>query len=215
MLPHEAEQARTTLGLNRVELAVEKNVTPDAVAAWEAGRIEVPERIAIDLRWRVARKERIAALASSGLPACPWVAEFEKETIPTKLDDHTNRVMRLVEHTKSCEVCRSREHYLDERFGPMPPAPREGWVGVLTLTVERIQKLPAWAQPAVTGAIMFVAYSLLRLVFMLPAIARDPRHGLPTAALGILASGSIGAVVGFLYGVVQRFRNNRAAQRAA
>lgn len=209
MLGPEAEQARNTLGLRRVDFAVEKSVTPEVVEAWETGRIKVPERIAIDLRWRLARKERMEALASSGLPECRWIADFENEAVPAKSDQRNKQLERLIEHTQSCAVCGAREKYVTERFGPMPPAPREGLLALIMPIAERIQKLPPWARPAATGATIFVAYSLLRLLFLLPTIVRDPGRGILTAATGILASASLGAVLGLLYGFFQRLRKQK------
>jgi transcriptional regulator with XRE-family HTH domain len=215
MLGHEAEEARNSLGLRRVDLAVEKGVTPDVVEAWETGRIKVPERIAIDLRWRLAQKERLEALASSGLPECQWIADFEHEAVPAKSDQRRKRFQRLVDHMQSCAVCNAREKYVTEHFGPMPPAPREGLMAIIIPIAERIQKLPPWAQPAATGATFFVAYSLVRLLFLLPAIARDPAHGILAAATGILASASLGAVLGLLYGFFRRSRKQKTADRVA
>lgn len=215
MLGHEAEQARISLGLSRETFAVENNLTGDIVAAWESGRIKVPRHIATDLRWRVAREERLAALAASGLPDCDWVLGFEREPVPDKLEAQAKHMERLVEHSKSCPVCAARDGYIAERFPPMPPAPRKGWLALVLPIAERIQQLPAWAQPAATGASLFVAYSLFRLLFLLPQIVREPSRGLLVAVEGILASASIGAVVGFLYGAYQRIRDRRASRRTA
>jgi transcriptional regulator with XRE-family HTH domain len=212
----EATAARVALGLSQDDLAATSNMTPAVVAAWEADRIKVPRSIAVDLNWRVARDQRLAALASSGLPECQWIAAFEAEPTPDKLEAQTAQLEKLVAHSKTCEVCKAREAFVTERFPPMPPAPRpSGWLGLVMPIAERVQQLPSWARPAATGALIFIAYSLLRLIVLLPAILRSPLSGLLTAAAGIAASGSIGALLGFLYGQYRRLRGRRSARRVA
>ena len=126
MTGSEALAARCPLGLSETDLAVETGTTPSAVAAWEVGKIKVPRHVAVDLTWRVARNERLAALEASGLPECAWARTFEAEPIPEKLDAQTKRLDRLIDHSKTCEVCRARDNFIEGRFPPMPPAPRHG-----------------------------------------------------------------------------------------
>ena len=211
MIASEARAARIALGLSEEALAAETNTTPAIVSAWETGRIKVPRQIAVDLTWRMAQVERFAALENSGLPECSWVAAFEAEPDAEKLGAHNARVDRFLAHHKECEICKAREAYIADRFPPMPPAPRDGWVAIVMPIAERVQRLPAWAQPAATGAILFVAYSLFRLIFLLPSIIRSPREGIPTAIAGIAISASIGAAIGFLYGQYRRWRERRSA----
>ena len=187
MKAFEARIARESLGLTREQLAAETNTTPSAVAAWEEDRVGVPRHIATSLRWRVAVHERQAALADSGLPACAWMIAFEKEPEPTHIDEQSTRHDRLLDHVKACEICAAREAFVSERFPPMPPAPRPGWLGVVVPIAERIQRLPRKAQAPAIGAILFAAYSLLKLFLLLPSFARRGVAGLLTAAEGIAA----------------------------
>lgn len=93
----------------------------------------------------------------------------------------------------------------------MPRAPVRGWLAVAVPIIDRIGRLPAWARPAATGAVLFTAYSLLKLLFLIPAIARDPLRGSLTALGGITVSATIGAVLGLLYGQYRRWRDGRTS----
>ena len=215
MIASEARAARLALELSEVALAVETNTTPAAVAAWEDGRIEVPRRVAIDLTWRIARIERVAALAASGLAECSWVPAFEAEPVPRKIEAQTAHFERLLEHNKTCDLCRARQAFIAERFGPMPPAPRHGWMVIVMPIVERLRRLPPRAQPAVIGAILFAVYTLVRVIFELPTLVRGPFSGLLTAITAVLVSASLGAVLGFFYGLYRRARTRESARPAA
>jgi len=207
----ESRIARESLGLTREQLAADTNTTPAAVAAWEEDRIGVPRHIATSLRWRGAIHERQAALADSGLPTCAWMDAFEKEPEPTDIDERSSRHDRLLDHVKACKLCAAREAFVSERFPPMPPAPRPGLLGVVVPIAERIQTLPRWAQAPTIGAILFVAYSLFKLLLLLPSFARRGVAGLLTAAEGIAASAALGALAGFLYDLYRRRRDAAAS----
>ena len=215
MTASEAREACLALKLSEDALAAETNTTPALVAAWESGRIEVPRHIGVELTWRVAQAERLAALEVAGLAQCAWVEAFEAEAVPAKLAEQSARLDRLLAHEKSCDICKARDAYVAEHFPPMPPAPRPGWMAIVAPIVAWVESLPRWARPAAGGAIAFGAYSLFRLIFLVPAIVRSPKVGVPTAVEGILLSVSLGAVLGFLYGVYQRLREGWAARRTA
>jgi hypothetical protein len=211
----EARHARLSLKLRPVDLAVEVGATPDAVSAWEEGRIRVPKHVAEHLRWRMAGLERAQALERSGLPECGWIRSLQDRAEPENMEAHTRQLEELNAHVSTCEVCTAREAYLAERFPPMPRAPVRGWLAVALPILDRIARLPAWAQPAAMGAVLFTAYSLFRLLFLVPAIARDPLRGSLSALGGITLSASIGAVLGLLYGQYRRFREARSSRRTA
>lgn len=209
----EAQQARLTLGLRPEDVAVEVSATPDAVVAWETGRIRVPTHVATHLAWRLAVFERENALRSSGLAECDWLRAFENRPEPSGMNAHNRHVEELTTHLKTCETCRTRETYVSERFGPMPRAPLRGWLAIAVPIFDRINRLPAWARPAATGAVLFTGYSLFKVIFYIPTIARDPVRGSLAALGGITASASIGAVLGLLYGQYRRIREERLARR--
>ena len=203
----EARLVREKLCLTPTQLAVELNSTPAALVAWEEGRTRVPRHIAADLAWRGAIHERQAALAASGLPQCDWMTAFEQQSAPTDLEQQSDRLALVVAHEKTCELCAAREAFIAERFPPMPPAPRRGVPAIVVPIAERIQTLPRWAQAPATGAVLFVAYSLLKLVFLLPGLARRGWAGLLTAAEGIAVSAALGALVGLLYDFYRQRRD--------
>jgi transcriptional regulator with XRE-family HTH domain len=207
----EARLARETLGLTPEQLAADTSNTPSAVIAWEEGRIRVPRHIARDLMWHAAVLERQRALAASGLPQCAWIEAFENEPEPNGRSHHSDRVDRALAHARTCEVCAAREAFVAERFPPMPPAPRPGWLAITVPIAERVQSLPRWAQAPATGAILFVAYSLFRLLLLLPSLARSGWPGLLAVIGGFAASATLGAVVGFIYDLYRRWRDARSS----
>jgi len=210
----EAVAARKSLGLSQDDAASDFDLTPDVVAAWESGEIPVPKRIEEKLRWRMAAKERIDALATSGLPECEWRKEWEARSTPSDLKALTKYYEEGTAHAKSCQLCEAREKYIRDRFGEMPPAPTEGWVKVLSLVAARVERFPRWAQPAGWMAIAFGLYSLVRIVFTLPSLTRNPKYW--SVALGGLAlSIAVGAGVGLIYGGFRELRDKLGARRAA
>jgi transcriptional regulator with XRE-family HTH domain len=204
MSARDAVTARESLGLTTDALAAELGLTPHVVDGWETGAIPVPIRYAAALRWRVAAAERAAALEASGLPECDWVAAWDRETIPDSLSRRTAHFESLTAHATQCPTCRSREAYIAERFPPMPPHPLPHWVRGVGWMVDRIGRLPRWAQPAAYGGLAFAAYSLLKLLFMIPQLSRTPGDWL-VALGGVLASVSLGAALGLAYGALRAF----------
>jgi transcriptional regulator with XRE-family HTH domain len=209
----EAVVARQSLGLTQDATAAEFNLTPGVVAAWESGEIRVPKRIEEQFRWRIAAKERIDALAASGLPECEWRKSWETRPAPSDLKALTKYYEEGIAHAKTCQICAARENYIKDRFGEMPPTPAEGWMKIFGFVAAPIERFPRWAQPAGWMAVAFGVYSLLRIVLMLPALARNPQYW-PVALGGLALSVSIGAAVGLLYGGFRELRNKRVARRA-
>jgi hypothetical protein len=105
----------------------------------------------------------------------------------------------------------------DARLGTIPCSAKSVGLAsrVAARVAERVQRLPAWAQPMAAGALLFVGYGLFKLIFLLPAIMRSPVKGALTALMGIALSGSIGAAPGFLYGQHRRLRERRSGRRTA
>lgn len=203
----EARRARETLGLTPLQLAVEMKCTPAVVTAWEEGRIQVPPRNATVLAWRAAVHERQAALKASGLPVCAWMESFERSSS----SERSKRLDEVIAH-QGCEICAARDAYIAERFPPMPRAPQPGVMAVVIPIAKRIAALPRWAQAPATGAILFIAYSLLKILLSLPILARSGWAGLLTAAEGIAASGAIGGIVGFIYDLYRRRRDGASSR---
>ena len=118
-----------------------------------------------------------------------------------------------MEILRTCEGLRRLSSSRGISRGPISSdaaAPVTGWLAIAMPIVERVQRLPAWAQPMAAGALLFVGYGLFKLIFLLPAIMRSPVKGALTALMGIALSGSIGAAPGFLYGQHRRLRERRS-----
>jgi hypothetical protein len=77
---------------------------------------------------------------------------------------------------------------------------------VIAPVFERIDRLPTWAQPAAKGALLFLAYTVFKLLISLPQLSRSPREWIIAALLALVLSPSLGAVLGFLYGQYRRLR---------
>lgn len=214
MTPEEAVAARTTLGLTQDKLAADLGLTPSVIAAWEAGSIRIPKRFEDQLRFDAAAKERQDALAASGLDECEIDKAWENEAVPKDAKAMNEYLERGLKHRASCPKCIARDEFIKERFGKMPPMPMSASMRVFGAVADTLEKWPRWAQPAGWGALLFGAYSLIRVVFMLPRLARNPQYW-SVALGGLLASMSIGAVLGLVYGGYRVFREARHAPSAS
>lgn len=194
----ELRSAQQSLGLSDGALAAELAVTPAVVRAWRSGSTKIPKRDAQMLRWRVAGAERQAALAASGLPECAWVAKWDASHEPTDPKARRAHFDSFVKHSDSCPTCIARQRYIDERFGPMPPFPSAGWLRIFDL----FARLPSSVRPAVGGAIILGAMSAVRVVFAIPALARQPSK-IGEALLAIAAAAGAGAVGGLAYSLTR------------
>ena len=210
----ELSRARDTLGYSDEVLAADLGLPPNVVTAWTSGRAKVPRHIARDLRWRMALIEQKNLLAASGLAACAWVNAFEAEPTPEKFKAQVKRLEALAEHDRMCQICLAREAWVTEHCPPLPEPPLPLWIKGMRLLGKLAERLPEWARPAVHVGAAFGAYSLFRMVFMLPRIVAHPRFGLMALA-GLLLSISIGAAVGALYGGSKQLWAQFKARRLA
>ena len=211
--PQEAIGFRQQLGLAPEALDAELGLASGTVAAWENGSIRVPDFVAVKLRWRAAIAERNAALAASGLPECEWLRAWEAMPQPDKLKDRSAHLTEAIEHEKTCSVCQDRARFISERFGPMPPAPMPTWLKGVAWYNARLERLPEWARPAGWVAVFFGVYTTAQLLIRMPRLTRRPVDLL--IGLGaIVASATIGALVGLAGGWLHSYRQRRAARRA-
>lgn len=186
MTAEEFRKAREILARSEVELIEELSVTPTELAAWEAGTASVPGRHARRLRWMVAIEERIVAVEASGLPECDWARAWEADDS----GDDVARLNQLEAHARSCPTCDARERFVEERFGPVPDFPHEGFMRVIAW----IMGLPGWAQPAVGSALLVGAIVVVRMVAMAPRLISNPRDLLEP--LGVIAAAAVAGACG-------------------
>jgi DNA-binding XRE family transcriptional regulator len=213
MNPEEAIAARKTLGLSQDALAASLGLSPDVIAAWEAGSVRVPKRIEEQLRFDAWDVERQGALASSGLQECEVYKAWQNESLPKDLQSQSEYLERGSKHRMTCPVCKARDKFVAEQFGKMPPMPIPTSARIMGAVAERIAKFPRWAQPGAWFALGFGAYSLVRIVFMLPRLARNPQYwAVPLE--GLAASISIGGVIGLIYGGFRQLRDRMRGRRA-
>jgi len=200
----EARLAREALGLTQDEMAASFGMTPAVVAGWEDGRVKVPRFVRATLQWTAAQIERRDALAASGLPSCGWIHAFEQEPEAIGSGRAKERQARLKAHMDSCDTCKARVAYIAERFPPMPRPPVTGLMAVVVPILDRVRRLPDWAQPPAIGAIICSAYSLIRLVFSLRDISSSGMDDVLTGLAVFAANASIGIVGGFVYVLYRR-----------
>jgi transcriptional regulator with XRE-family HTH domain len=214
MRSEEAIAARNTLGLTQDKLAAELGLTPSVIAAWEAGSVGIPKRFEDQLRFDAAVKERQDAVAASGLQECEIDKAWENEKLPDDPKALNEYLERGLKHRASCQTCLARDEFIKNRFGKMPTMPMSTSMRAFGAVADTLEKWPRWAQPAGWGALLFGAYRVMRVFFMLPRLARNPQY-LPIALGGLLASMSIGAVLGLAYGGYRAFRETRHAPSAS
>jgi hypothetical protein len=201
----ELATARTRLGLTTDQFAAELGLPPHAYAACEAGTARLPKFQAQMVAFRIAALDRHEALASSGLPTCPWIEDWAREEPPidAKAERQLAHVQRGETHAKACATCQAREQFVRERFPEMPKPPVAGWMRIVGGAVSWIEARPEWMRPAFYGAAILAAMTSLRAVFVLLGAVRQPRLAL--MALGAVALAAVaGAGGGLVYALVGR-----------
>jgi hypothetical protein len=192
--------ARTRLGLSPKEFASELGMPVDWYVDFEAGRAKLPRKEAEWVTYRLACAERDDALAKSGLPTCSWIHEWIRELPPSdaKLQKRVAYFERGDLHAKSCPTCLAREQFVREHFPNLPKPPVAGWMRVFGAITNWIQARPEWLRPALYGAVILAAMTMVRVPFLLLRGLRQP--GLLLVALGALAAASVaGAGGGLIY----------------
>ena len=212
MTSEELLAARGALGLSQEAMAAELGLTPAIVRAWERGGLAVPRAYAEAVRWRLYVHERERALAESGIPPCPWVDRFEAQPPARSTADERRRLQAFVTHAEGCPTCRARHAFVRDHFPEPPDPPLPTWVRFVSGAQTRLRRLPQWARPAATGALLFAALTLVRVIVELPAAGSAPGGwGVATlTALGAVGAALvIGGVVGALWGLVRRLLTKR------
>ena len=212
MTSDELLAARGALGFSHDAMAAELGLTPAIVRAWERGSLAIPRVYADAVQWRVYVHARDVALAESGIAPCQWVERFEAQPPARSSAEERRRLQTFVAHAEGCSLCRARHAFVRERFPVPPEPPLPAWLRFLSAAQARLRRLPEWARPAVTGALVFGAMTLIRILLVFPSPSRVGGSWATTAITlvgAILAALVIGAAVGALWGVVRRFLARR------
>ena len=165
MTAAEFAAARKRLGWTPMVTAVEYDVTPKAIEAFESGSAKVPNKIAADIRFRAAVEEQKAVMEASGLPKCTVLTElgsaFERMPLKEQVESQA-----LVDHVKACELCQKRQAYFELHAPPLPEFPTSLFFRVFEKIVSIPDRFPGRIRPP-TGErgeyrrIAFVSASLL------------------------------------------------------
>ena len=201
----EVVAARKTLGLTRDALAATLNLTPNVIAAWEEGTLDVPKSFADRLRYDAAVAELKAAVDGKGLEECAWDKAWQNEPLPRGLQAQSEHLENRTAHQKTCPVCLRNGKSIAERIGKMPPMPMPPSARALGAVADRILNLPRWAQPGAWMALSFGAYTVIRIVAMLPRLVKTPQYWYVPIA-GLAMSVSIGGALGLIYGGFRELR---------
>lgn len=198
MTAEEFTVAKQTLGETDDQLAAALGVTPHVIRAWAQGTTRIPQRHAKYITFFVAVKEREVALQSSGLPECAWFRAHENPPATGKPDQLIKHAETLERHYQQCPTCQAREKYVSDRFGPMPSPPSTG----LLRLFEWVERVPPIARPAAVGAALLATLVLLRVVFSLPRLVKEPSE-FASAALALVSAAAAGAIGGFAYSLTR------------
>jgi hypothetical protein len=197
-------RARALLGMSTGELAAEIGLTEPVVRAWEEGSLRIPREYAIQIVWRAAVAERQAALASSGLPECTWVARW-MDAAPTQGGPAQRQHLEaLRRHAAMCPHCTARARFVEQNFPPMPDPPVPQALRALRAMGTTLQRLPPWLRAAVVGAIAVGLITVMRVAGM--AVGSDgpsPLDALLLIAGSIVGGAYLGAVAGITYVIVR------------
>src|SRR5688572_1336065 len=116
------------LGWSEDRAAAELGVAPHVVAAWAAGSVKIPSRIATVLQWQSAVTERLAVVSASGLPECGAVGALERAAEGARGQAFVTAMEVLNTHVDSCPTCKARVAYAEQHGPPVPELPVPLWV---------------------------------------------------------------------------------------
>lgn len=203
MTAEDLARARALLGLSPGELAAEMGLTEPVVRAWEDGSLRIPREYAIQIVWRAAVAERQAALASSGLPECTWVARW-MDVAPPRGPAQREHLETLRRHAAACPQCTARARFIEENFPPMPDLPVPTPLRVLRAAGKALKRLPQWLRAAAVGAVAVGIFTILRVAGMaIAGEAPSPVEALLLIIGSILGGAYLGAAAGITYAIVR------------
>jgi hypothetical protein len=203
MTADDLTRARALLGVSPGELAAEMGLTEPVVRAWEDGSLRIPHQYAVQIVWRAAVAERQAALASSGLPECTWVARW-MDVAPPRGTAEREHLDALRRHAAACPQCTARARFIEQTFPPMPDLPVPAPVRALRAVGKSLKRLPQWLRAAAVGGVVVGVFAILRVAGM--AVAGEgpsPLNALLLIAALTVGGAYLGAVAGITYAIVR------------
>jgi hypothetical protein len=203
MTAEDLTRVRALLGLSPGELAAEMGLTEPVVRAWEDGSLRIPQQYAIQIVWRAAVAERQAALASSGLPECTWVARW-MDVAPPRGPAQRGHLDALRRHAAVCPHCTARAHFIEQNFPPMPDLPVPAPIRALRAAGKVLKRLPQWLRATVVGAVAVGLFAILRVAGMTIAGEAPSLVDATLLIAGSIVGGAyLGAVAGITYAIVR------------
>ena len=202
MTAEDLAHARALLGLSPAELAAEMGLTEHVVRAWEDGSLRIPREYALQIAFRAAIAERQAALASSGLPECAWVARWMDGT--ARGPGERAHFEALRRHAAACPACTARARFIETNFPPMPELPVPAPIRIVRMARTWLERRPPWLRAVVVGAAVTGLFTVLRLAGMvINDVAPPPADALLFLLGGILGGAYLGAVAATAYMIVR------------
>jgi hypothetical protein len=179
----------------------------DEVREWQATPGDLSKALADRIHWHLAVLDHERRMRESGLPTCPWAEAHETKMSQAGGMKELGRLMTELEaHVASCDICRRREAFA-ATLPPLPRPPMPFYLKALGTVALRVQRLPGWAQPAATGALIAGGITLVRALFVL---ALQPRRLNATLLLAVLAAIGVGAYGGLAGGLAYTLVRARA-----
>ncbi len=125
-------------------------------------------------QWNAEMDKRSAELVQAGLPECAWMRNHASTDLAMLGPDGLSRWAAETEHHQAtCEVCRRREQFVTDRFGPapLPPVPGRSLVAPLAYLHGTLSRIPS------TGKARFRPAVLAIIGILSALISIPPRHG--------------------------------------
>lgn len=199
----ELTRRMTTLELSAEQLAEMLAKHPDEVHSWQRIEGNLPRSVAGEVTWALAVAERGKLMDRSGLPECAWLESHMMQVPTTDVKLLRRHSAELEAHIAECEVCQARETYA-AKLPPIPAMPLSGSTAVLAGIAAWVGRLPPWARPAATGALIVGAITIFRaFLFLVIGRARPTPAFFGAVAAAIGAAAYMGAAGGLTYTAVR------------
>lgn len=197
MTGQDLQRRRVALGLSTDDLGRFLDEHSQQVEAWEHTSGSLAASLSRRLEWVLATHEREAQLVAAGHTPCELAKQAFGEPTPGDLPAFQAAAKRVDEHAATCPQCQGREAFL-ATLPPLPDPPFSIPLRVFAAVIGVAERLPPMLRPAVYGACLLGAMTIIRGVIML---AVSPKSITPQTALLLMGAIGIGAYGGAVGGV--------------